>query len=203
MRTAVKIAKKRGNKTLSNRVSKLEKVAKQVEFKTRNQTTTGTVTQVAGFVLLNALSRGDLPTEREGTVVQVKSIQLGVTYQMQVAGVFTQLRVLIVQDRQPNQATPQFTDIYDNTTMTSFRNLNNRSRFITHMNTVVSMSNSGSQGGYFSWYKRFDTKIQYDSSNAGDITDITTNAFYLILYSTDTADPPSIQHTTRLRFTDK
>ncbi len=189
--------------TLSNRVTKLEKEVKNVEFKTNGQTTTGTVSATPGFVLLNGIIRGDTSLQRDGNVIQVKSIQLSLDYSMDLSSGFTQLRVIIVQDKQPNQLTPAFTDIFDVATMTAFRNLDNRSRFITHKNIVVSMSSAGNKGGHFDWYKRLNVKTQYDVGNSGAVADITTNAFFLILFSTDSLDPPTITHTTRLRFTDK
>ncbi len=189
--------------TLTNRVAKLEKEAKNVEFKTSGQTTTGVVTATPGFVLLNGLVRGDTSLQRDGDVIYVKSIQVSIDYVIDVTDGFTQLRVIIVQDKQANQVTPAFTDIFNVASMTSFRNLDNRSRFITHKNIIFSMSSAGEKGGHWDWYKRLNVKAQYDVSNAGTVADITTNAFYLILFSTTSIDPPTITHTTRLRFTDK
>ncbi len=204
MTTMKKKNGERKKKTVENRLAKLEKISKQIEFKTNDQTASGTVTLVAGFVLLNGVSAGDLFNTRDGRIIMVKSIELSYTYMMDptlTQLLHTQIRVMIIQDRQPNQVLLLIADLLDLTTMTSLRNLDNRSRFIVHYNKVHSMSSTGEQAGSGYWYKRFNVKTTYD--NTGDlIADITTNAFFLVLFSTDTTTAPLIEHTTRMRYTD-
>ncbi len=188
--------------SLANRVSKLEKSAKEVEYKLGDLTTLAAVTSTATFTLLNGIGTGDFINQREGRVVHLKSIQLAYVWSQHASATQTSLRVIIVQDRQPNELIFPILDYLVTANVTSFRQLDNRSRFITHYNAVHTMSDTGEKNGYASMYKRFNIKTQYDNTGAL-VVDITTNALYMIMISSEPTNAPSILQNTRLRYTDE
>ncbi len=172
------------------------------EFKQKDITASQTINNVAKITLLNGLSKGDDFDDRDGRVVRVKSIQISLIYEMSTVATFTQMRIMVVLDKQPNEMTLVINDLLDSSALQSFRNLDNRKRFVILRNEIVSMSISGAQGGYFEYYKKFNLKTIYDDSDVGDIADISTNAIYLILLSNEPTNLPTVIRSTRVRYID-
>jgi len=172
------------------------------EFKQKDVTASGTVDNVADIILLNGLAKGDDFDTRDGRVVRVKSIQVALLYELSASATFTQLRIMVVLDKQPNEVTMVILDLLDSSALQSFRNLDNRKRFVILRNEVVNMSISGAQGGYWEYYKKFNLKTVYDDSDAGTIVDISTNAIYLVLLSNEPTNLPTVVRSTRVRYID-
>ncbi len=186
---------------LSNRVSKLEKISKQAEFKFIDLSESSAVGTTAGLRLLNGVGGGVLDTSRQGNIIFVKSVQLAYTWVINTLATATQLRMIIVQDRQPNEVVFPIAQLLVLTNMTSFRNLDYRSRFIIHYDQVHSMSADGARTGSAKFYKRMNMKTTFDE--AGNlIADITSNALFLVLISTEAVNFPNVEFNRRVRFTD-
>ncbi len=172
------------------------------EFKQADTTATGVVGTTASILLINGLAKGDDFDTRDGRQVRMKSAQIAITYKMSQSATFSQIRCMVVIDKQPNEILLVITDLLDSQAMQTFRNLDQRKRFVILKDEVVSMSIDGEQGGIIKWYKRMDMKSIYDDSDAGDITDISTNALYLILFSTEATNTVTISRSTRVRYID-
>ncbi len=172
------------------------------EFKQSDATVTGVVSSTAGFVLLNGMVKGDDFDTRDGRQIRVKSVQLSIRYVMSSSATFSQMRCIIFIDKQPNEITPVVLDLLDSAAMQAFRNLDQRKRFVILYNNVVSMSINGMRGGMIDYYKRLDMKTVFDDSDAGDITDISTNAIWLMLISTEATNTVTISRSTRIRYID-
>ncbi len=194
--------KKRKFTSLSNRVSKLEQKEKRVEWKRIDGTTLAAVTSTTTFILQNGIGTGDFINQREGRIVYLKSIQIAYVWSQHASATQTSLRVMIVQDRQPNELIFPILDYLVTENVTSFRNLDNRSRFITHYSAVHTMSNTGEKNGYASFYKKLNIKTVYDNTGAL-VVDITTNSFYLLFLSSEPTNAPSILHNARLRYAEE
>ncbi len=197
--------KRKYSSNLSNRVSKLEKVAKQVEKKFKDQTSAGTVTATAGFILLNGLLRGDTHEQRDGQRVHLESLNFNMTYKMDTASLETVLKIFIVQDKQPNQVTMDIAELLNTATViptVALRNVDNIKRFIVHHHMTFTMDSTGKKSGHYHKYIKLNIDSVYDTGNAGTIADLTTNALFLVLVSDDSIEPPIITQQTRLRYTD-
>ncbi len=186
---------------LTGDVSKLMGLI-NTEFKQKDLTATQTINNVAKITLLNGLAKGDDFDDKDGRVVRIKSIQVSLIYEMSTVASFTQMRIMVVLDKQPNETTMVINDLLDSSALQSFRNLDGRKRFVILRNEVVSMSITGTQGGVFEFYKKFNLKTIYDDSDVGDIADITTNAIYLVLLSNEPTNLPTVIRSTRVRYID-
>ncbi len=172
------------------------------EFKTIDTVNTGTVSTTAGFVLLNGTAPGDDFDTRDGRQIRVKSVQVTITWIQHATAVVTFLRVIIFIDKQPNEVTPVVTQLLDTSSIVSFRNLDQRKRFIILKDKVLTMSDVGTKQGIMKWYKQLDAKTMYDAGTAGTIADITTNALFLMLVSSEASNQPTVTRVTRVRFID-
>ncbi len=186
---------------LWNDVKRLKSLI-NTEFKSIDLATTGVITTTASITLLNGLVKGDDFDNRDGRVVRLKSIQYHIEAVMNTTPINDSLRIMIVIDKQPNEINMVIADLIDATNMTSFRNLDQRKRFVILKDTVLDMSIGRGTIARDSWYKKFDMKTTYDDSDAGTIVDITTNALYLVLFSTEASNGPSVARTTRIRYID-
>ncbi len=172
------------------------------EFKSIDIATTGVISSTPTITLLNGLAVGDDFDERDGRQVRFKSIQISIGSTMHATPLDTEIRIWIVIDKQPNETTMVFADYMDNPNSTSFRNLDQRKRFVTLYDEVQLLSVGRGTTMLNNWYSKLDMITVYDASVVGDITDITTNALYLILFSNQASNTPSVARTIRVRFID-
>ncbi len=172
------------------------------EFKKIDVTAAATVSTTASIILINPSVVGDDFDSRDGRVIRLKSVQLTLTAAIGVTTTFSFVRVMIVIDKQPNEILLVLTDLLDFANITSHRNLDGRKRFVILKDEILELSQVGKRTAIIKWYKDLDMKTIYDDSNAGDITDITSNALYLILSSDEATLVPFVTRTTRVRFID-
>ncbi len=197
------------NFSYGNVVDKLTKdVSKMMgllntEFKSIDIAASGTVSTTAGFVLLNGTAPGDDFDTRDGRVIRMKSIQITLTYFINSNATLTFIRILVFIDKQPNEATPTITQLLDTSSIVSFRNLDFRKRFIILKDDIVAMTIQGANRlGSWKYYKQIDAKTQYDADTTGTIADITTNAIFLMLVSSEGTNLPNVTRVSRVRFID-
>ncbi len=187
---------------LTKKVSQLSGLL-NTEFKKIDNSANGTVSTTAGIVLLNGLAKGDDFDTRDGRQVRMKHLTLDLTFfQSGAAADITFMRIIIFVDKQANEATPVVLDYLQVSNMVSRINLDNRHRFYTLFDRVVTMSNTGQKLGQLHFKHSMSTLVTFDDGNAGTIADITTNAIYLLLVSTEGTNLPNATWFTRIRFLD-
>lgn len=175
-----------------------------VEFKVSDTThSEGALAQVSEGFLLNGLIKGDDISTRDGRQVRWKSVQVDGYWLQHASAVNTNLRIILVIDKQPSEVEPAFTDIYDTDTELSHRNLNNRKRFVILkvFNQIITTQGGDSMRN-FAFYEKLDMKTVYDASNTGDVGDISSNALYLFFVSNQPTNRPTVQFNSRMRFID-
>lgn len=162
--------------------------------------------------LLNGLQRGTDAFNRIGRRVQMKSIHIrgyvvnnGTTASPQP----DYLRCAIVYDREANGATPAWSDIFQDTTLTGATtstalaslNLNNADRFAVlkewRWSTVGGTPNTATADPAQSfptatemqirWNKKVNLDVRFNSGSAGTASDITTGALYLCTQGVNTS----------------
>ncbi len=175
-----------------------------VEFKCNDPLRSSAITPNATGTLssLVGLARGDDSDDRDGRQVRWKSVQVAITFIIHSSAVATQIRCILFIDKQPNATLAITGDLLDTVAITTFRNLDNRKRFVILWDKVVSLSNQGVKAAYIDMYKQMDMKTIYDDSTAGDIIDIETNAMYLFVFSNESTNTPTVTRSVRLRFLD-
>lgn len=173
---------------------------------------------------LNAMAIGSSDEDRIGKTIVMKSIY--VTGQIQLPTGVDQtvlanpkkVFIALVLDKQPNGATLNSEDVYQNVSNSApmcacpQRNARGTSRFrvlATHEDTLelTTSLHDGTNFEYSGQVKPF--KLSYDlkgmkasfrSSVGGDITDIETNALHMIAFCSDTSGIPTIGYNARLRY---
>lgn len=156
---------------------------------------------------LNRCQQGSDNVNRVGDSCRFKSIEIKGRYLAASAARGAHVRFIVFIDKDANGAVPAFTDVLHNSGSGNYsytpRNLDNRKRFIIlkDMNLYVGALGSDRDIVPFEFYKKLDMHTIYDG-NIGDVTDLSTNAIY-VMYTTDlTVAPPYLTYTSRLRFLD-
>lgn len=198
------------------------------ELKYIDNSSVGTVTVPSGgFTLLNALAQGAGPKQRIAQRIMMKSIHLKFTMTGPGYGaanaafaLYGFIRVMLVLDMQPNSQTMTLAQLLEDTTtgigITSSINMDNAARFkvlydkrfMITPSTIIGASNfvqttmAGAQ--YDEVYIKLNHEVFYADTNAGDITDIKTNALFLVLVGSnpDAGEQPGVSFYTRLRYVD-
>ncbi len=173
------------------------------EFKCNDPLSNNTLTpNTAGSLfLLTGLNTGDQADDRDGRVVRWKSVQLAFTFTVNTAAIATFVRSILFIDKQPNQTLALASELLDIQAITTFRNLDNRKRFVILWDKVIEV-HQGHANMYVNYYRTTDMKTIYDDSDGGDISDITTNAMYLLIFSDEAVNTPTVIVSARLRFID-
>ncbi len=145
------------------------------------------------------IPQGVTSTQRIGQQVTIRNI--GFRFSIKLPSTSTlssssdNVRVMFVQDKQANGALPANTDVLFQDDMLSFNNLNNKHRFRTLFDRVYTLSASGVGGDgttdktgedivYDTFYKKVNMKMEY-SSSTGDIGEVKSNNYFVVLGSTD------------------
>ncbi len=199
-------------KMVYNDASKALKIAKgvaallNVEFYHQDVTRTASaITQTMVIDQLTNLSQGDTNITRTGDQVKYTSLEIKGILTLHASATTSQIRFLIVKDKQTNGA--QFTagqllhDVTANDILVSPRNLDNSHRFVIMHDQMFSLSASGRQSINFYKKLHMNLRIRY-GTNAGDITDLNSDSLFTIFIANEATNTPTVTHFTRLRFID-
>ncbi len=188
-------------------IARATKALLNVEYKFHSVGAQGAaITDAPSATNLVLLSQGDTANTRDGSQVKLTSYRFAYTLKIHASATNTMVRVMIVQDKQTNQAQATATQVLQDSTiidaLTSPYNVDNASRFNILYDKAHSMSSVGSTSCIHRViHKKLNLKIRYDA-NVGDVTDLTQDSLFLILVSDEPTNDPTISHTFRLRFLD-
>lgn len=178
-----------------------------IEFKQRYSNIGMSANQTGSLALLNGLAQGTDNDQRIGRSIRMKSVQLLLTNTQNASATNSLLRYILFIDKQPTGVAPTVAELISTpgggSAYYGMRNLDNKKRFVILKDQWVTM-NSGTNNeiGVFEYYKKLDMHTVYDSSNAGTIADISSNALYLLALSNEVANPVSVTGSWRVRFLD-
>ncbi len=178
-----------------------------VEYKQKsNAAQSLAITDTASAVQLVALSQGDTAITRDGSQVKFTSLRFSYFIKIHASALNTMVRVMIVHDKQTNQAQATATDVLQDSTpvdaIVSPYNIDNVSRFRILYDKVHGLSSVGSTSCVQrTIHKKLNLKVRYDG-NAGNVTDLTQDSIFLILVSDEATNDPTISHQLRLRYLD-
>lgn len=165
--------------------------------------------------LLNGLGIGSAYNQRIGLNVRVKKINLRIrvgqgTTVAQSGAIF---RILIVVDKQSNGVTMQNTDLLQSNELYQWNTLENKGRFAVLLDKFIAATgtpvyNTGAAALQFYLSEHFFKKtircnipVCYAGTNNGDITDIKSNAIFLIVMTVNAGH--GYYSRTRIRFDDE
>ncbi len=165
-----------------------------------------TVTDAGTIVQLTAIPQGDTDIQRDGGSCKLTSLRLAYHMIINGSAVQTQVRVMIVHDRQTNQA--QFTladllaDATVNDAILSPYNVDNRRRFGVMYDKVHQLTIEGNNRAINRIFSRkLNHKIRFDGA-AADVTDLTQDSLSLVLIGDQATNDPSVAFFYRVRYVD-
>ncbi len=188
-----------------NEVNKLKKLI-NIEYFYHNIISTALTPDSAGIIThISGIPAGDEVGARTGQ--KIHWVSLSVKMCMSINGVRANefIRVMVVQDRQPNGA--QFTALNllentgDNVSILSHRATGNMKRFKVYYDKLIPLMSSSNTSAVIDIYKRLNVNQMF-SGNGGGIGATRTNALFFVLFSELSADLPLVFFETRLTYTD-
>lgn len=173
------------------------------EFKNIDTNNIPTVTAGGVITLLNGTVQGDGQFNREGSSFRMKSIDVRYQGTYNAAVGYNTYRVMLVLDQQANGVAPALTDILAVNAVDSPRNLDYRKRFLILYDKVHCIGTGNGQQNYDHLHIKNEYHTQcFAASNTGTVADITTNAVYLVMFSDQAVNGPTVNYYGRIRFLD-
>ncbi len=163
---------------------------------------------------VNLIAQGVTESTRVGRKCTIR--QIGWKWHIKLTGATSAantsdiVRVMIILDKQANQALPAVLDVLETSNFLSFNNLSNKKRFRTLMDRTYALNASAGGGDgttedygedsiYDSFHKKVNIPIEFNST-AGAITEITSNNLVILLASENGTS--GFTSKVRLRFSD-
>lgn len=161
-------------------------------------TTAPVITQLSNII------QGDTTITRDGSQCKMLGINLNYFIQLGPSGIVTVVRIMLVLDKQTNQAIYLNTDLLEDVTVgdniLSPRNLDNLHRFTILYDQTHNISTARSVV-VVKKYIRKEVILRYDASG-NDIADLTQNSISLVQMTNVTSAQPLISSFLRLRYVD-
>ncbi len=177
-----------------------------VEFKNHDvQQTAAAVNITPNITQLTNIAQGDTTNTRDGASIKIRSLLFKYKIAMSASAANTQARVLLVLDRQTNEAI--FTagdllqDITANDGIVSARNLNNGHRFKVLYDRVHVFNINGTSNIYAFKLLNLNLKLRYDNAAAA-ITSLTQQSLALVTIGSESTNVPTITSFIRVRYVD-
>ncbi len=170
------------------------------------------VDTVGTIIPLTNIAQGDTDQTRDGSQIKLMSLDFKgvVRVNSAVTAIGSNVTVMLVLDKQTNQAIYNTADLLANTTASlsvySPLNLENKFRFRVLKRWIFQINAQGANRKVLKWYHKFgnNMKIRYDASTP-DISDLTSKSLSLIFIGNDAlagSTKPRIQYYVRLRYVD-
>ncbi len=177
-----------------------------VEFKFHDVQLSASAFTVAPIITqLSNIDQGDTASTRDGSQVKCLSLQLSYFINQNASGVIDVVRVLLVKDKQTNQAIYTIGDLLSDVTtgdsIVSPYNRDNRLRFTVLYDKVHHFSAGDRRVATFGRKFRQDQILRYDAA-VGDITDSTQSSYSLVTITNASANFPAITMFSRLNYVD-
>lgn len=159
------------------------------------------------LVLLNGSTQGDTYTNRDGNSFKMVSLQIQGAVSMPSAALRDFVRISVVLDQQPNAAAPTggISSIYDVSVSSgsyALRAKQTVDRFKVLKEIVLPLSANGNEMQCFKEFLTLDVHTKNNDSNTGTISDIYTNALYLVFAGNNSSNQSTIYYSCRVRFID-
>lgn len=177
-----------------------------VEFKNHDiQATSDALAITPAITQLTNIAIGDTTNTRDGSSLKLVSLMFNYTLISSASAVSSHVRVLLVHDRQTNEAIYVIGDLLQDTSandnIVSPRNLDNSHRFQVLYDRVHNLSVGGNSTKSYKFFKKLQLKIRYDNAAAA-ITSLTQSSLSLVTMTNEPTNVPVITHHIRLRYVD-
>ncbi len=178
-----------------------------VEFKNHDVTitATGVLDGVGNVIQLSNIDQGDTTVSRDGSNVKITSIYCKLLFRINASGSNTNIRVMLVLDKQTNQAIFATADLLFSVanvqSLVSPNNLDNQFRFRVLYDKIHLITAGGKESAFVKIYKKVNLRLRYDNTGNG-IADLRSNSLALVVISNEATNTPTITGAVRLRFVD-
>lgn len=178
-----------------------------VEFKHHNVLLKDVSITDAGLITpLSLTNEGNTSQTRDGGSVKWTSYRLIYNWKIHASATNTTVRVMVVHDKQTNQAQFTLADLLFDATVKdaiySPPNINNASRFNILYDKVHALSAVGNSSNLVRiHHKKLNMKMRFDA-NVGNVTDLTSDSMALVFISDETTNDPTLTINYRSRFVD-
>jgi len=154
------------------------------------------------LVLLNGLALGVSSLTRNGQSIKSSGIEARffVTYNPAATAV-SSYRMVVFCDKQPNAAAPTATDVYLASSVAP-RTVGYMDRFTILWEKWALLDLEFPTGELEQFSKTIQFHVEFNTGGAGDITDITKNSIYFMVYSDAGTNFPSVRYWIRYTFVD-
>lgn len=170
-----------------------------------NQQTAVLITDTPAIIQLSNIAIGDTTNSRDGSQCKMIGVDLNFTLFQNASAVLTYVRIMLVIDKQTNQAIYTAADLLEDVTqkdaIVSPRNLDNLKRFTVLYDRVFELCVNGDCGAVVKKYFKKDVLLRYDGSTPS-IADLTQSSLSLFQVGSEATNDPSIVSFVRLRFID-
>ncbi len=178
-----------------------------VEVKNFDVQLTGTaITDTPLITQLSNIPQGDGVSARDGAQCKMIGLELSFALNQSTSSAGgTQIRVMLVQDKQTNQAIYTAADLLEDVTqsdaLVSPRNLDNMRRFSVLLDRTWVLNIAGVTNILYKHYFKKDVLLRFDASTPS-IADLTQNSMSLLLVGNEVTNDPTITLFARLRYVD-
>lgn len=186
---------------------RMYKIARQlnVEYKEHNVQFTGnTISQTLTIQNLNLIDQGTTDITRIGRQIKITRVNIKGVFAINASATMTFVRVLVLIDKQVNQATFSASDLLFDTSANdncvSLINLDNKGRFKILYDKIIALSPSNAVGK-FNYNKMMNLPIVYDNTGNG-VADLTQKSLYLCFVSNEATNTPAVTLHARVRYVD-
>jgi len=155
------------------------------------------------YVLLNGLSLGTSAITRNGQSIRCADLQFNCTITISSAASASFVRLVLLQDTQPNASVPGADDVYvDTTNVRSMRTVGYNTRFRIILDELVSLTAVNLTSYAMTRLFPLSFHVEFNTGNAGTIADITKGSLYLLYFSNEGTNYPLIGYYSRFSFVD-
>lgn len=186
-------------------VARTEKKFIDLALTAFNASTTGVVSYIS-----SGISQGASQSQRIGRNIVLKSIEGRGAVEAGTTTTIANVRLMLIEDKQPNKALAGITDILNSASYYSLNNDANKERFRTIMNMPLCIIGNNATPTTelanvpTNFYKKLNIEVTYGIIGDGTIADTTTGALLLVVVSdiaVGTASP-NYNTTFRIRYID-
>lgn len=159
------------------------------------------ILNTGAIVHLNPIGQGDTANQREGNNVTMKSLTIRESYVHNVAGDFNQFyrRIVFIDKQQIADTSPATADVLQIVSYLSDYNNDTKGRFQVLSDVLTRLNNNTTNGAVRKQVKKMNTKVQFNGSAS---TDIQKNGLYILYIGSATANYPTYQIASRVRYID-
>lgn len=169
-----------------------------------DQYTENTINTTPAIQNLNIIDQGNAVTQRLGNQIKIMAHYFNALFSINASATNTKIRLMIVLDKQVNESTMTIGDLLRDTSaddvLVSSMELDNSQRFRILFDQLIVLSQEFPSKS-IKYYKKHNLPIKYDA-NTSAVADQTSKALYMIVFSNESTNTPTITASSCIRFVD-